>query len=136
MLAKGLGPVERGGGVSGVFPSWRWSRLIRLHPCPVLITPPEGVENKKKKQRPGSGDHAATRSVIPRACPLLQSRQRMLLAPALINLYHYRHLTREVFPRSFARHTPSGWRGSREYICTQASKYLCACAPKNLPRLC
>ena len=48
MLAKGLGPVEWGG-VSGVFPSWRWSRLIRLHPCPVLITPPEEGWREKEK---------------------------------------------------------------------------------------
>ena len=86
--------------MSGVFPSCRWSRLIRLHPCPVLITPPEEgwTDNKNKKatailrQRLDLAAMATTQSVIPNARSLLQPRQRMLLAPAprafasLINL--------------------------------------------------
>ena len=87
------------GGVSGIFPSWRWSHLIRLHPCPY---PRKwgGEKTTKKKQRQESpilrqrlnqAAMATTRSVVPNACLLLQPTahapsSRAGAAGSLVNL--------------------------------------------------
>ena len=49
MSAKGLGLVGQVG-VLGVFPSWRWSHLIKAPPLPKEVRPPTPLNHTHPQQ--------------------------------------------------------------------------------------